>query len=39
LAFQHADRFVHLLNAEVAAESGSEEIYLDLPARIDALNL
>lgn len=38
-ASQPIERFLNLLNAEVTTASGTEEVSLNLPARIDALNL
>lgn len=38
LATQQADGLLNLLNAELTSESGSEEFFLNLPARLDSLN-
>jgi hypothetical protein len=39
LATEQVDGFLNLLNAELTSESGNEEFCLNLPARLDALNL
>jgi signal transduction histidine kinase len=36
LATKQVDGFLNLLNAELTSESGSEEFYLNIPARLDA---